>query len=109
MWINGKYMTEPEIQAYIKAEQEKAYRDGYMNGIDALSREVLPELTGLEETLNLVKAELIDTLRKAATCTEGEDADCSDCSYFAITGGSGCPSKLSAYAAKLRLEELLGD
>ena len=38
MWINGKYMTEPEIQAYIKAEQEKAYRDGYMNGMDALSR-----------------------------------------------------------------------
>lgn len=109
MWIDGKYLTECEVQAYIKEEREKSYRKGYLDGVDALLKEVIPELTELEEMLSIVRAELVDTLRKAATCTEGEDKDCSDCPYFTITGGKGCPSKLSSYAAKLRLEELCGE
>ena len=82
MWIEGKYMTETEVVAYIaslKAEC-KAYKD-----------------------------ELIETLRKASMCREqyeNPDMCCSECVYFFMD--ASCPSAYSSYAAKLRLEELTG-
>jgi len=84
MWIEGKYMTETEVIAYIaslKAERT-AYRD-----------------------------ELIDTLRKASMCRkqyENPDICCSECDYFYFGSKDGCPSAYNSYAAKLRLEELTG-
>ena len=83
MWIEGKYMTETEVVAYIaslKAEC-KAYKD-----------------------------ELIETLRKASMCREqynNPDMSCSECVYFFMDANC-CPSACSSYAAKLRLEELTG-
>ena len=87
MWIEGKYMTETEVVAYIaslKAEC-KAYKD-----------------------------ELIDTLRRISMCSrqyENPDICCSECDYFYLGSEDrsyGCPTAYSSYAAKLRLEELTG-
>lgn len=86
-----------------------SYKEGYVAGATAVTAELTPLLRKLEEERDAYRRELIETLRKAATCAEGEDKDCSDCPYFSITGGKGCPSKLSSYAAKLRLEELCDD
>jgi len=77
MWIEGKYMTETEVTAYIAS----------------------------------LKAELIDTLRKASMCRkqyENPDICCSECDYFYFGSKDGCPSAYNSYAAKLRLEELTG-
>lgn len=77
MWIEGKYMTETEVIAYIAS----------------------------------LKAELIDTLRKASMCRkqyENPDICCSECDYFYFGSKDGCPSAYNSYAAKLRLEELTG-
>lgn len=77
MWIEGKYMTETEVIAYIAS----------------------------------LKAELIDTLRKASMCRkqyENPDICCSECDYFYFDSKDGCPSAYNSYAAKLRLEELTG-
>ena len=79
MYIGKTWYEEPEIQVLVK--QLERERDAY-------------------------KQELIDTLRKAATCVNGEDCDCSRCSYYYQTS-ERCPSGLSQYAAKLRLEELV--
>lgn len=83
-----------------------SYEEGYVAGATAVTAELTSLLRKLEEERDAYRRELIETLRKAATCAEGEDKDCSDCPYFSITGGKGCPSKLSSYVAKLRLEEL---
>lgn len=79
VYINGTWYEPPEIQAYVNdlLKQRDAYRQ-----------------------------ELIDTLRKAASCSRGEDYDCTLCPnhYLKL---DYCPSGLSQYAAKLRLEELV--
>lgn len=79
VYINGVWYEPPEIQAYVNDLLKQ--RDAY-------------------------KQELIDTLRKAAACVNGEDCDCSRCSYYYQTS-ERCPSGLLQYAAKLRLEELV--
>lgn len=79
MWINGKFMSEPEIQVLVGRLQRE--RDAY-------------------------KKELTDWLRKACECIVGNDADCSVCPYYDTVTNNVCPSKVSTYAAKLRLEEL---
>jgi hypothetical protein len=81
IWINGRYLSEPEIISYIESLQ--AERNSY-------------------------KQELIDILAKAATCIKGEDYDCIECKYYNRVSNSGwvCPSQLSSYQAHLRLEEL---
>lgn len=107
MWIDGKFMTEPEIQAYIKQIKEEAFREGYLKAVDTMAQETAKEMSKLEAERNAYKRELIETLRAAATCVRG-DEDCEDCPYYNITFGKGCPTKLSAYAAKLRLEDLGG-
>lgn len=79
MWIDGKFMTEPEIQVLVGQLQRE--RDAY-------------------------KRELADWLRKACECIAGDDFDCSICPYYDVVTNNVCPSKVSVYAAKLRLEEL---
>lgn len=78
VYINGNWYEPPEIQAYVNDLLKQ--RDAY-------------------------KQELTDTLRKAATCVRGEGYDCSLCpnNYLKL---ERCPSALSQYEAKLRLEEL---
>lgn len=79
VYINGTWYEPPEIQAYVNDLLKQ--RDAY-------------------------KKELVDTLRKAATCVRGEGYDCSLCpnNYLKL---ERCPSALSQYEAKLRLEELV--
>lgn len=79
MWIDSKFMTEPEIQAYINALMNE--RDQY-------------------------KKELIEVLRKECECIMGNDTDCSICPYYTMVTNTGCPSMANTYSAKLRLEEL---
>lgn len=106
MWIDGKFMTEPEIQAYIKQTKEDAFREGYLTTVDTMAQETAKKMSNLEKQRDAYKKELIDTLRKACECIEGDDFDCSICPYYDTVTNNGCPSKLSVYAAKLRLEEL---
>ena len=61
----------------------------------------------LERERDAYKQELIDWLGKACECVVGNDADCSICPYYYMVNNGGCPSKVSTYAAKLRLEELV--
>lgn len=79
MWIDGEFMTEPEIRVLV--EQLRRERDAY-------------------------KKELIDWLRKACECIAGDDFDCSLCRFNDINTNNVCPSKVNVYDAKLRLEEL---
>lgn len=78
LWIDGKYMTETELTAYIAR---------------------------LKEERDLYRHELIETLRKASVCAAGEKDDCDVCDYGQH---KVCPTRLHPYTAKLRLEQLLG-
>ena len=104
MWINDKFMSEPELQAYIKQVKEEAFREGYLKAVDTMAQETAKEMSELEAERNAYRKELIETLRAAATCVRGDES-CDDCPY---AFGKSCPTKLSAYAAKLRLEDLGG-
>ena len=80
MYIGKKWMEECEVQVLVKRLERE--RDAY-------------------------KTELMDFLRMASECIEGNDADCSLCPYYDWVSNGGCPSKVKMYAAKLRLEELV--
>lgn len=103
MWIDGKFMSESEISACIKQVKQDAYREGYLKGVDTISKELSAEMSQLDREKNAYKQELIDILKKATTCIMG-DRDCNGCKYEHYDGE--CPTRLSTYAAKLRLEEL---
>lgn len=79
MYIGKQWYTDPEIQVLVG--QLRRERDAY-------------------------KKELADWLRKACECISGDDFDCSICPYYDVVTNNVCPSKVSVYAAKLRLEEL---
>jgi len=79
MYVNNRWYSEPELNAYVN--QFIKERDAY-------------------------KEELKGWLRKACECIAGDDFDCSICPYYDIVTNNGCPSKVSTYAAKIRLEEL---
>lgn len=79
MNYNGKWYEEREMTAYVK--QLERERDAY-------------------------KEELKGWLSKACECIAGDDFDCSICPYYDIVTNNVCPSKVSTYAAKIRLEEL---
>ena len=79
MYIGKTWYEEPEIQVFVK--QLERERDAY-------------------------KQELIGWLEKASECVVGNDEDCSICPYYYVASGGICPSKVSMYAARLRLEEL---
>ena len=104
MWIDNKFMFEPELQAHIKQSKEEAFREGYLKAVDTMAQETAKEMSELEKERDAYRRELIETMQSAASCVRGDDS-CDDCPYYNITLGK-CPSNLSAYAAKLRLEEL---
>ena len=95
MWIRGKFMTEPEIQAYINEVRDEAFRKGSAAANEMLVAE-----------RDAYRNELIELLRKECECIMGNDTDCSICPYYTSTIHEGCPSKTNTYTAKLRLEEL---
>lgn len=103
MWIDGKFMSETEISAHIKQIKQDSYKEGYLKGVDTISKELSAEMSQLDREKNAYKQELIDILKKATTCIMG-DRDCDGCKYEHYDGE--CPTKLVTYAAKLRLEEL---
>ena len=79
MYIDKKWYEPCEVQVLVK--QLECERDAY-------------------------KRELTDWLRKTCECIMGDDFDCSICPYYDVVTNNVCPSKVSVYAAKLRLEEL---
>ena len=109
MWSENVWLEECELPAYLKTEREKAYREGYLKAVDTLSAEFATEVADLQKELAAVQAELIETLRRAATCDGDEYADCSICPWYDLVTNGCCPSKLPTYTAKLRLEELLNE
>ena len=106
MWINGKFMSEPEIRAYLDKLKEDSFREGYLKAVDTMAQETAKEMSVLEAERDAYKKELTDWLRKACECIAGDDFDCSICPYYDVVTNNVCPSKVSVYAAKLRLEEL---
>ena len=84
MWIDGKFMTEPEIVTHIKQAKEEAFREGYLKAVDTMAQETAKEMSDLEKQRDAYKQELFETLQTLS------DSD----TQF-------------AYSAHLRLEELL--
>lgn len=106
MWVEGKWFEECQLPDYLKSEREKAYREGYTAAVFITADNFSVELQRLREERDAYKKELIDTLRKAASCSRGEDYDCTLCPCY-YQKLEQCPSALSQYAAKLRLEEFI--
>jgi hypothetical protein len=106
MWLEGKWFEECQLPVYLKAEREKSYREGYTVAVTVTADNFAVELQRLREERDAYKRELIDWLTKACECVMGNDTDCSICPYYDTVTNNVCPSKVSTYAAKLRLEEL---
>ena len=85
MWIDGKFMTEPELQVHIQQAKEEAFREGYLKAVDTMAQETAKEMSDLEKQRDAYKNELIETLQTLSD---------SDTKF--------------AYSAHLRLEELTG-
>ncbi len=85
MWIDDKFMTEPELQVHIKQAKEEAFREGYLKAVDTMAKETAKEMSDLEKQRNAYKKELIKVLQTLSD---------SDTKF--------------AYSAHLRLEELTG-
>ena len=85
MWINDKFMSEPELLAHIQQEKEEAFRDGYLKAVDTMAQETAKEMSDLEKQRDAYKNELVLWLGKIGKC---------DVSL--------------AFPAHLRLEELIG-
>lgn len=85
MWINGKFMSEPEIKAYLDKLKEEAFREGYLKAVDTMVQETAKEMSNLEKQRDAYKKELIEVLQTLSD---------SDTKF--------------AYSAHLRLEELIG-
>ena len=85
MWIDGKFVSEPEIRAYLDKLKEDSFREGYLKAVDTMAQETAKEMSVLEKERDAYKKELIETLKTLS------DSD----------------TKL-AYSAHLRLEELTG-
>lgn len=85
MWINNKFMTEPEIQVYINRVKEEAFREGYIQAVDTMAQETAKEMSDLEKQCDAYREELIKVLKTLSD---------SDTKFV--------------YSAHLRLEELTG-
>ena len=85
MWINDKFMSEPELQAHIKQAKEEAFREGYLKAVDTMAQETAKEMSALEAERDAYKRELILWLGKIGECDVP-----------------------LAFPAHLRLEELIG-
>ena len=85
MWIDGKFMTEPEIVVFIKQAKEEAFREGYLKAVDTMAQETAKEMSVLEAERDAYKKELVLWLGKIGECNVP-----------------------LAFPAHLRLEELIG-
>lgn len=85
MWIDDKFMAEPELLAHIQQAKEEAFRDGYLKAVDTMAQETAKEMSDLEKQRDAYKKELIEALQILSD---------SDTKF--------------AYSAHLRLEELTG-
>ena len=85
MWIDGKFMTEPELQVHIQQIKEEAFRGGYLKAVDTMAQETAKEMSDLEKQRDAYKKELFEVLQTLSD---------SDTKF--------------AYSAHLRLEELIG-
>lgn len=86
MWIDGKFMSEPEILAYIKQVKEDSFREGYIKAINTMAEEMADEMTILEKERDAYKQELIKALQELSRYEE-----------------------TATYSVHLRLEDLIGD
>lgn len=68
MWIDGIFMTEPELQAFIKQAKEEAFREGYLKAVDTMAQETAKEMSDLEKQRDAYKRELILWLGKVGEC-----------------------------------------
>lgn len=85
MWIDDKYLTEPELQVHIKQAKEDAFHEGYLKAVDTMAQETAKEMSDLEKQRDAYREELIKVLQTLSD---------SDTKF--------------AYSAHLRLEELIG-
>jgi hypothetical protein len=85
MWIDSKFMTEPELRAHIKKAKEEAFREGYLKAVDTMAQETAREMSVLEAERDAYKKELVFWLGKIGECDVP-----------------------LAFPAHLRLEELIG-
>lgn len=85
MWINGKFMSEPEIRAYLDKLKEDSFREGYLKAVDTMAQETAKEMSALEAERDAYKNELVLWLGKIGECDVP-----------------------LAFPAHLRLEELIG-
>lgn len=86
MWIDNKFMTEPELQVHIKRAKEEAFRDGYLKAVDTMAQETAKEMSVLEAERDAYKQELIKALQELSRYEE-----------------------TATYSVHLRLEDLIGD
>lgn len=85
MWINDKFMSEPELRAHIRQVKKEALREGYLKAVDTMAQESAKEMSTLEAERDAYKRELILWLGKIGECNVP-----------------------LAFPAHLRLEELIG-
>ena len=85
MWIDDKFMSEPELQVHIRQAKEEAFREGYLKAVDTMAQETAKEMSDLEKQRDAYKNELILWLSKIGECNVP-----------------------LAFPAHLRLEELVG-
>lgn len=86
MWIDDKFMSEPELLAHIQQAKEESFREGYLKAVDTMAQETAKEMSDLEKQRDAYKKELIGALQALSD---------SDTKF--------------AYLAHLRLEELIGE
>ena len=55
MYIDGKWMTEPEIKAYVQQIKQEHYTRGFVDGISTTIKECEPEFKALEENCKTYK------------------------------------------------------
>ena len=68
MWINGKFMSEPEIRAYLAKLREDSFREGYLKAVDTMAQETAKEMSDLEKQRDAYKNELVLWLGKIGEC-----------------------------------------
>ena len=85
MWIDSKFVSEPELQVHIKQAKEEAFREGYLKAVDTMAQETAKEMSDLEKQRDAYKNELVLWLGKIGECNVP-----------------------LAFPAHLRLEELIG-
>lgn len=64
MYIDGKWMTEPEIKAYVQQLKQERYTQGFIDGISTTIKECEPEFKALEEKCAQYKGKYIELQKR---------------------------------------------